>query len=111
MLLESEVALEVLDQVGLRANAGVAYLGAEPLVLVESSQEVHNKGLADDVEHFLLEHRKYCVVSQRRISCVHLKMQGKNVLFATALTLAISWGIYGQKDVGASGFKPSTAAK
>jgi len=35
VLLESEVALEVLDQVGLRANTGVAYLGAEPLVLVE----------------------------------------------------------------------------
>ena len=27
-------------------------------------------------------------------------MQGKNVLFATALTLAISWGLYGQKDIG-----------
>jgi len=49
VLLEREVALEVLDEVGLRANAGVADLGAEPLVLVESSQEVHNKGLADDV--------------------------------------------------------------
>ena len=51
-LLKREVALEVLDEVGLRANAGVANLWAEPLVLVESSQEVHNKGLADDVEHF-----------------------------------------------------------
>jgi len=38
-------------------------------------------------------------------------MQGKNVLFATALTLAISWGIYGQKDIGAKGFEPSTKAK
>jgi len=48
----------------------------------------------------LLGCRNKYVVSRRKNSALELKMTGKNALFAGILTLGISWGLYGQKDVG-----------